>query len=58
MMCAAPLYGCIISGKGVWNTLGLPLTLHVNRKRGVLTVFWGHCLHLSPIPHITFFPPF
>ena len=39
MMCAGPLYGCIISGKDVWNMLGSCLTLHVNRKRGVLTVF-------------------
>ena len=39
MVCAAPLYGCIISGKDVWNMLGLPLTLHTEGKVGVLTVF-------------------
>ena len=58
MMCAAPLYGCIISGKDDWNMLGLPLTLHTEGKVGVLTVFCGHCLHLSPIPHIHLSPPF
>ena len=58
MVCAAPLYGCIISGKDVWNTLGLPLILHIEGIVGVLTVFCGHCLRLSPIPHIPLSPPF
>ena len=39
MVCAAPLYGCIISGKDEWNMLGLPLILHTEGKRKVLTVF-------------------
>ena len=39
MVCAAPLYGCIITGEDAWNMLGLPLILHIEGIVGVLTVF-------------------